>query len=438
MAYSQSDCTAPDPSDSSKIYDLNPLAASVDYIAINTRYPTYSFNINVCKPIVYTDNICTAGTGICERSSFSSTKIGMASTSFVVVSRGVLEMSYPGGSGCFNAVIRFTCKEGAGIGAPVYISENCVYTFSWETEYACSKTLVDPPADDCIFSSGSFLFDLNPISNSDYAVQNPSDAYYTFKLNPCKPLTSLPVGDTICPAGSLACQTSKSTGTPAYLVAKTIMSATYNSETSILTLLQTEGDYCPNHQKYRQANYQFTCGTTLGTPVYVSENACTFNFAWSSSAACPISVEPTSPSDLSCEFSLGGKQYDLTPLDETWSLFGFSSYIYYLNPCNRINLTSPDACSGTQSCQVPSFDPSVGTSIGKVLTAIFPGLGSPSSVLVFRLTGGDYCPEFEIYRTTEISFGCGDDLGYPQFESEHMCYYRFKWLTSLVCQNERQ
>jgi len=47
-------------------------------------------------------------------------------------------MDFLSGSGCFTGKITFTCKEGSGIGAPVYASENCVYSFNWETQYACS------------------------------------------------------------------------------------------------------------------------------------------------------------------------------------------------------------------------------------------------------------------------------------------------------------
>jgi len=143
LVNAQNCATLADPTDSSKIYNLNPLAAATDYVTINTRYPTYSFNINVCKPLVYTDSVCAAGTGICEKSSFSSSKIGMSATTFTVQSPGVLVMTYSGGTGCFSGTITFTCKEGAGIGAPVYVSENCIYAFSWETEYACSKALGD-------------------------------------------------------------------------------------------------------------------------------------------------------------------------------------------------------------------------------------------------------------------------------------------------------
>jgi hypothetical protein len=94
----QSQCTSiTDPTDSSKKYDLSPLSSSTDYIAVNTRYPSYSFSINVCRAISGVDATCSGNTGICEKSSFSSSKIGEFTTTFTVVSPGNLQMVYSTG-----------------------------------------------------------------------------------------------------------------------------------------------------------------------------------------------------------------------------------------------------------------------------------------------------------------------------------------------------
>ena len=87
-----------DPANPSQYYDLSPLSNSFqDYFALNTRYPTYTFTINVCRPIVNTNSICVGNTGICEKSSFSSNKIGEYATNFIVNSPGQLTMIYPNG-----------------------------------------------------------------------------------------------------------------------------------------------------------------------------------------------------------------------------------------------------------------------------------------------------------------------------------------------------
>jgi len=279
-----------DPDDDNLYYNLNPLASTVDYQCLNTRYPAYSFSINVCQPINYVDSSCVSGTGVCERSDFSSSKIGLVTANFVKTPDKSLQMDYLSGSGCFIARINFICREGAGYGNPVYVDENCMYSFTWETEFACPKYIRPPP-----------------------------------------------------------------------------------------------------------------------TP------------------------PPTSPPSLGCQFTLGGKDYDFRGLDTTWHLSDFESFNYYLNPCSATNITAPSNCVGHQGCQVPNFHPLAGNSIGKSLTEIYPGTGDSSSILIFKITGGDYCSGFEMNRAAEITFGCGPGLGYPIFESENLCFYRFSWLTSLAC-----
>jgi len=127
-----------DPTDPSVYYDLNPLADNLmDYTCVNSRYPSYSFFISVCRPLLMVDSVCVPGTGICEASIFSSSKIGMASLSFGVNEDKSLHMAYPAGTNCFSGSINFRCNPSAGAGKPVYLDENCVYSFLWETMYAC-------------------------------------------------------------------------------------------------------------------------------------------------------------------------------------------------------------------------------------------------------------------------------------------------------------
>ena len=97
--YCQSECfIQTDPNNPSQYYDLSPLSNSLqDYIVPNIRYPTYTFSINVCRPIVGTDSLCFGNTGICEKSSVSSSKIGEFATNFTVDSPGQLTMIYPNG-----------------------------------------------------------------------------------------------------------------------------------------------------------------------------------------------------------------------------------------------------------------------------------------------------------------------------------------------------
>jgi len=76
-------------------YDLKPLASTTDYHSFS---PTETFDINVCRQLACTDYICYQGTGVCGRSSFSSTRVGWASYTFDIVQPGTLQMTYPAGN----------------------------------------------------------------------------------------------------------------------------------------------------------------------------------------------------------------------------------------------------------------------------------------------------------------------------------------------------
>lgn len=132
-------------------FDLNPLMNNeADYSSPNTRYPTNYFLLNVCRPIISTNSSCDSTTGICERSIYTHEpprKVGSQLDKIRVNLDGTLTGVYPGDSTCYSGEITFICKPGSGVGAPVFVSENCVYKFNWETEFACPLTgaLPSPP-----------------------------------------------------------------------------------------------------------------------------------------------------------------------------------------------------------------------------------------------------------------------------------------------------
>ena len=54
-----------------------------------------------------------------------------------------------------------------------------------------------------------------------------ADGTYTFSINPCKALSSIPT-NTVCPSGTNVCQMTKASNSPAYLVANQISNLTYD------------------------------------------------------------------------------------------------------------------------------------------------------------------------------------------------------------------
>jgi len=275
----------------------------------------------------------------------------------------------------------------------------------------------------CTFQLEGRQYDLTRL-DSIYHV--PGDQYL-YHFNPCTILS----GDaTNCPEEHYCCQEEFILGQNLYYSVTTQYSkAELENFGNGIAVSYIVGDYCPGFGAFRSMTIHYICGPNLNAPTFRSESRCHYEFDWVTSAVCDENPEPAS-----CKFTFAGKNYDFTRLDQTWELFGEDIYNYYLNPCSALNMTRPPAaCKGSQGCQSLSLDTGSGYSIGKALTEIFPGLGAPSSTLIFRITGGDVCPRYGISRTTEISFGCGQDLGIPQFVSESNCFYRFKWLTNLAC-----
>ena len=82
------------PTNTQQYFDLSDLSSdNTDYIVNNPAFPNYNFYINVCKSIVDLDETCFELTGICEKSSIASSRIGAFNTTFQITEQG-LSMLY--------------------------------------------------------------------------------------------------------------------------------------------------------------------------------------------------------------------------------------------------------------------------------------------------------------------------------------------------------
>lgn len=283
----------------------------------------------------------------------------------------------------------------------------------------------------CSFILNGHLYDLSSLEGVYQVRVEDANTTYIYDVNPC---AMIPAAPGYCPLNGYGCQElieagGKQYSTLATLYQFAVIEGEITENPNFRVHFNT-GTYCNAHHINRGMSFHYRCGPEMGAPTFIWDEECHYHFDFQTKAACV--TPPEAP--LSCQFRQGGKDYDFTPLAGTWIITERTSgHFYYLNPCGALNLTSPLACVGSQGCQSPMHNLATGYSVGKTLSEIYPGIGGPSSNVIFRITGGDFCSGVEAPRTTEITFGCGEGLGQPEFVSEMACFYRFKWLTSLAC-----
>ena len=279
----------------------------------------------------------------------------------------------------------------------------------------------------CSFMLNGHLYDLSGLEGV-YQGRDPNTTD-VYNVSPC---SMIPAAQDDCPLSGYGCGKSirdNQSFTLATLYRFAVIEGEVTRNPNVRVHYNT-GSYCNEHFINRGMSIHYRCGTEVGAPIFFWNEECHYHFDFQTKYACV--TPPEVP--LSCQFSQAGKNYDFSPLGGTWIISErISGFFYFLNPCGSLNLTSPAACVGSQGCQSPMHNLATGYSIGETLTEIYPGIGSPSSVVIFRITGGDFCSGMAAPRTTEITFGCGMGLGQPEFVSEMACFYRFKWLTSLAC-----
>ena len=74
---------------------------------------------------------------------------------------------------------------------------------------------------------------------------------------------------------------------------------------AVLAVTLDDGDYCPGNGHYRSLTVLMTCGTTVGAPVFVSEDLCSYTFAWESLYACPTTPSFVTLTSLMSDLAMG-------------------------------------------------------------------------------------------------------------------------------------
>jgi len=342
---------------------------------------------------------------------------------------------FPGSN--FDVFVDFTC--GTSPGSPVYSKEGggAMY-LSWSTSYACATGAspapptsppTSPPAGPCgYYADDGTYYDFS--SAGTLSVVQTDLPTYTIWFDLCEPLVA-PVKDTCVAGQTYACQ--HSTATTSNAVASVKPTKATGADGNI-QLLFTGGATCPGQpgSPARSVNYILFCGTTVGTPTFISEVACQYTISWTTIYACP--VEPPTPTVPSCVFDAPGSgafQIDLRPLSrQIWSTPNseFASDTEYIGVCGAYPSEYISGCP-------------VGATVCESTLAAYLSYGedpfthsfsADSTLLLTFATAVDSC------RSSTIEFVCDpeapEDAGPVHVSnSDDHCLQTFLWKTSLAC-----
>ncbi|EGD79231.1 hypothetical protein PTSG_09952 [Salpingoeca rosetta] len=203
----EASCVVTDP-DTGAAYDLSPLEKAAEshsnwIVDVKDKKHKFEYILNVCHSLneQVPPTGCDETAGVCQIEGDNRYNLGgVASPS---IENGTLVIEYTNGDsdrcpwGKYRRTrIEFTCDETAGLGQPVYVSEDddlCEYMFTWASSAACpvrapsvgdSCAVTDPATDT--------TFDLNDIDASSLTA---TDDMASYKFGLCSALGGGCAGD---------------------------------------------------------------------------------------------------------------------------------------------------------------------------------------------------------------------------------------------------
>jgi len=414
-------------------FDMTPLS-NKDYTFNSTSGGSYT--VHVCGPA---NNTCGSSVGGCATVNGVRQSIGLANSNLTYsdlsLSLTLSNGANCGGGGQRSTIMQFVCNPTAGVGQPVFVSDDgCTIVARWETNSACTTREQIP----CVFTdpSSGFTYDLSGLAESDsnfYATDNSS-----------RPLPSTLYAVSVCHSllpGALTQSCNSSAGV--CRVNEVAGGAVNFGSVSSLKVINgalvaqyTNGDLCGPNNVPASANVTFVCNQNLspagnlGTPVYNGEvYNCGYSFTWSTPAACPSRIAVgqncivTSPST--------GQVINLNDLSaQSWSVPGLYGDKYTIRACAALDYE----CDGHWSNGVCQDSPAP-SSFGLANSTVTVN----DNVVSILYSGGSPCPTFAGQnRSALVTFYCvceGTQQQGPTIASEYPngCMTSFNWATSLVC-----
>ncbi|XP_078698219.1 cation-independent mannose-6-phosphate receptor-like isoform X2 [Branchiostoma floridae x Branchiostoma belcheri] len=444
------------------LYDLTPLSRTDrNWEPLNPEstpgHKDERYHINVCRPLVVTDNMdysCPGGPlGSCMTGPLGNKNLGVVQSNPQAAGNS-LSIRYYNGDMCrdnvhYSTVIVFECSLTQG--TPTFqttTQDGCEYAFLWRTPSACP--IRRAVGNNCRVRDPlyGFEFDLSPLYNytHDYRVRTQQ---YEYSLNVCGPLHE---GTGMCDAkvhkDVSSCQKTLPGVEPVVAHVTGTFNKTVVYEDGQILLNYTGGEKC--HTVYnRSTAINFYCdhcadgrckdGPKPG-PVYVNETSdCTYVFEWATSYACP-------PFKIvECVYhDKEGNQFDLTPLSLShgnWEIIPTSrssnNEIFYINVCRSVVHSRGVQCPYNAGACMKL--PEAGDAGEKFMNLgeVQSGPWYEDGNLVLNYTLGENCTaDGSRKKMTVIKFVCdADSVGNgPQFlGSTDGCIYTFIWFTDVAC-----
>ena len=428
-------------------YDLNVLSSELagNWLAKTDTDASdaFAFYISVCGPL---DDF--AGMGECSGASVcqvvqdkgTSYAAGATTSEPEVLDNGDIRITYTLPSTFPNkchtsyvrsATITFMCQPGT-LGEPEYVgeSDNCEYSFVWQTAAACADSAVVVGENCAVMDPNTDVtYDLSPLQRASHSLRQGDKYEYT--LSVCS-------GAPDCEG---ACQLDlQAESHPSYDLGKA------NDKLKLrdgrLFLEYTNG------QGGRSTLIEFVCDRKAGTgdPRFVEEKSdLSYFFEWRTILACG-DVAEVECLVMDDQF----RQRDLTPLklfqgSVNWEVEnegGADTFEYFINVCHTLLPGEATAGCGASAaaCQIDtSSEDRSSFSLGKVVSP--PQWSKELNAIVLTYAGGDVCASNKKPRTTDVRFYCPEEagksafpLGHPVFFDEpDMCHYVINWESSAAC-----
>ncbi|XP_058881252.1 cation-independent mannose-6-phosphate receptor [Acipenser ruthenus] len=435
-------------------YDLSSLSKSEDDSGNNWESMDMShadnlkkYYINVCRPLNPVSG-CDRYASVCQmkyegqsdmrHETVDISNLGIANKGPVIEEKDHLLLEYTNGSACVDAEgkvtsytsrIHLACSKETLSSAPRFIEiQNCVATFLWETEAACSISTTEDKNETCTLKDPNtgFEFNLQPLANQGgYSVTGNGK---TFKVNICGSVSECGIIDNQPAAG---CELE---GLKAVEPIVGLERSLKLSSDGLMTLTY-KGALATESGTRSSFTVQFVCNRDLhpGELTLLREEMSSSShvthdvfFEFHTAFACV-------PAPVDCEVTdSAGNEYDLSDLSkdaDPWVAVDTTgeakSRTFYLNVCKP--LPSVKGCPGGSlgSCAKYS-DHSL--NLGYIQSS--PQAATDGSLSIVYL-GGDNCDNGRY--STRIIFQCDDSPGSPVFERTDGCEFVFIWRTSEAC-----
>uniref|UniRef100_A0A1I8NZK8 MRH domain-containing protein n=2 Tax=Stomoxys calcitrans TaxID=35570 RepID=A0A1I8NZK8_STOCA len=450
-------CSVYDPKNN-HVYDLMPLS-DTNYRTINRKGDL--FILNICKPVLYGENaMCPPDSSVCFEKVNANYKekfinYGTAQPN-PIIENGNLIMRLPSAEPCkgstnYTSVITFTCDGDFMNGHPEFtgLVDDCVYTFSFPTQYACNEL----PACTAV-THDKEIIDMSSLKDTKLELKRDNQTYvFAICSTPGEPCMEndgacLQVNNQATSLGKISTHLSiDKTGTP-YLLYENGAKCEMTAGTGASTKWSTRIEFvCANRTGGSGSGNDSNFG-----PKIIENSKCSLLIHYQTELACRELINcKTKVYVEHSEDGTGMDVIDLTPLisnSENYEaeidavLIGqqglTKSTKIFLNVCRPLVPKYALGCPGGSAACMANIDkvsgkPEEEKSLGFPLASLV-GTNRTSAELRYLL-GAQCATDPKSQLSSKIEFTCQmrAGRGVPKLRAVADCHYQFTWATNVIC-----